>query len=69
MVDVASGEEVALRAAATRLCARFPELPPEVVAEALQTAHARFDGRPVRDFVPLLVERAAAAALMARPAE
>jgi len=64
VVDVMTGEEAALRAAAARLCTRFPELPPEVVTDALRAAHARFEGRPIRDFVPLLVERAAAAALM-----
>jgi hypothetical protein len=26
----------------------------------LRATYARFDGRPIRDFVPLLVERAAA---------
>ncbi|MFC0451224.1 three-helix bundle dimerization domain-containing protein [Rhodococcus jostii] len=29
------------------------------INQAIDTAHRRFDGRPVRDFVPLLVERAA----------
>ena len=63
MVHVTTGEEVGLRAAAARLRTRFPGLPPEVVDDALRAAHARFDGSPIRDFVPLLVERAAAASL------
>ena len=60
MIDTASVEETALSAAAARLCARFSTVAPEVVDEVLRAAYARFDGRPIRDFVPLLVERAAA---------
>ena len=41
-----------------RLEARFPDLDPTVVAAAIQVASAAITG-PVRDFVPLLVERAA----------
>jgi hypothetical protein len=29
------------------------------VASVVHDVHARFDGRPLRDFVPLLVERTA----------
>ena len=29
------------------------------VAAAVHTIHERFDGQPIRDFVPLLVERTA----------
>jgi hypothetical protein len=41
-----------------RLEERFPDLDPAVVAAAVQTAAAGITG-PVRDFVPVLVERAA----------
>jgi hypothetical protein len=41
-----------------RLEERFPDLDPTVVAAAVQTAAAGITG-PVRDFVPVLVERAA----------
>ena len=41
-----------------RLEARFPELDPTVVEAAIRVAAAEITG-PVRDFVPLLVERAA----------
>lgn len=41
-----------------RLEARFPGLDPTVVQAAVQTAAAGITG-PVRDYVPLLVERAA----------
>ena len=60
VIDTASVEETALRASAARLCARFSTVAPEVVNEVLRATYARFDGRPIRDFVPLLVERAAA---------
>jgi hypothetical protein len=42
-----------------RLSARFAHLPVETVAEVVNGAYARFDGSPIRDYVPLLVERAA----------
>jgi hypothetical protein len=38
-------------------------LSPLAVADIVQTVHAKFEGRPVRDFVPLLVERNAKAEL------
>ena len=60
---MAFAEEVSLKAVGDRVRARFPDLPAEVVDEALQVARARFDGRPVREFVPILVERAAIDAL------
>ncbi len=41
-----------------RLAARFPDLDPTVVEAAVQLAAAGITG-PVRDYVPLLVERAA----------
>ena len=41
-----------------RLEARFPELDPTVVEAAVRLALSEITG-PVRDFVPLLVERAA----------
>ncbi|MDQ1661855.1 MAG: hypothetical protein QOJ68_1835 [Blastococcus sp.] len=65
VIDTASVEETALSASAARLCARFSTVAPEVVHEVLRATYARFDGRPIRDFVPLLVERAAAERLRA----
>ncbi len=56
---MAFAEEAALAAAAHRVRANFPELPSDVVDDALNDARARFDGRPIRDFIPILVERAA----------
>lgn len=42
-----------------RLSATHPTIPASHVADVVRTAHAAFDGRPLRDFVPLFVERRA----------
>lgn len=42
-----------------RLAAAHPDIPAESVDAAVVAAHARFEGRRIRDFVPLFVERAA----------
>jgi hypothetical protein len=39
-----------------RLAARFPDLPPGRIRATVDAVHARLTG-PVRDYVPLLVER------------
>jgi hypothetical protein len=65
VIDTASVEATALSAAEDRLCARFSTVAPDIVREVLRATYARFDGRPIRDFVPLLVERAAAERLRA----
>ena len=46
---------------AERLCARHPAVPRASVEDAVREVHAGFAGSPVRDFVPLLVERGARA--------
>ncbi|MFD6065228.1 three-helix bundle dimerization domain-containing protein [Rhodococcus wratislaviensis] len=64
-MDVSEAQHIdAVRA---RLYRRNPDLHPYVVDEAIDTALHRFDGCPIRDFVPLLVERAATRALDASP--
>jgi len=40
-----------------RLAAMYPTIPPDTIAAVVQATYARFDGRPVRDYVPLFVER------------
>lgn len=42
-----------------RLTDKYPEVSSESIAAAIGEARAQFDGRRVRDFVPLLVERVA----------
>jgi hypothetical protein len=42
-----------------RLGQRYPDLDPEVVGGLIEATLGRLDGCRIRDFVPLLVERAA----------
>ncbi|WP_353829261.1 three-helix bundle dimerization domain-containing protein [Agromyces sp. SYSU T0242] len=42
----------------TRMLQRYPSLAPERVREVVDEEHRRFDGGRVRDFIPVLVERA-----------
>ncbi|GAB3273112.1 hypothetical protein GCM10027449_10370 [Sinomonas notoginsengisoli] len=51
-------EAQALAGVRARLAEQFPDLGQETVAEAVHTAHAKMTG-PVRDYVPVLVERTA----------
>ncbi|MGB5112603.1 MAG: hypothetical protein WBO08_13690 [Mycobacterium sp.] len=40
-----------------RLLAQFPQVPPATVEDTVGSVHHRFDDAPIRDFVPLFVER------------
>ncbi|MEV1027102.1 three-helix bundle dimerization domain-containing protein [Streptomyces sp. NPDC050264] len=63
-MTTAPREEEAIRALAERLTkAHRTTRTPDEVAAAVADAHASFHGRPVRDFVPVLVERKARATL------
>jgi len=42
-----------------RLRARFPLLRGEVIEQVVDACHREFNGSPIRDFVPILVERQA----------
>ena len=42
---------------AGRLADAHTQLEPAHVAAVVRTEYARFDGRPIRDFIPLFVER------------
>lgn len=57
MVD--SNEWTAIKQVVDRLTSSHPAVPPDAVATVVHHNHARFDGRPIRDFVPLFVERGA----------
>jgi hypothetical protein len=50
-----------------RLIDRFPALDPVTVLWVVQEIHARYDGRPVRDYIPLFVERNAVVELNQLP--
>lgn len=56
----ARGEGPAISEVKKRLRARFPAAEPEVIDLLITRLHHQFDGRPIRDFVPVLVERQAA---------
>ncbi len=64
--DPAAHEQRDIAEVARRLATRFPDAPPDTVRAAVEQAHRRFDGAPIRDFVPVFVERSARDAL-ARP--
>lgn len=55
-------ERDALEQVLARLKERYHSVSSEIVEVTVQRVHAEFDG-PVRDFVPLLVEKAARARL------
>jgi hypothetical protein len=52
-------EAEALSRVGRRLQQQFPELPPEAVEAVVNVGYHIFDGRPIRDFIPILVEHAA----------
>jgi hypothetical protein len=49
-------EETAIGEVVERLTHEHPSVSPLAVAGIVQKMHAKFDGRPIRDFVPLFVE-------------
>jgi hypothetical protein len=56
-------EQTVIEQLVDRLTNRYPAIAQSVVARVVLETHARFEGRPVRDFIPLLVERNAKNAL------
>lgn len=50
-------ETAAINQIAERLTYNHPAVPPTTVSDVVRNIHATFDGNPVRDFIPLLVER------------
>jgi len=57
-IRAASGEAQALEQLARRLRHRLPHQRAATINQAIAEALQEFDGRPIRDFVPILVERA-----------
>ncbi|MEZ5093110.1 three-helix bundle dimerization domain-containing protein [Nocardioides sp.] len=39
-----------------RLRSRFPDVDPMEITHLVERCHRDFDGRPIRDFIPLLIE-------------
>jgi hypothetical protein len=58
-----SCEQIQLNHVVEHLTRKYPSVPPATVAGIVHHIHTKFDGRPLRDFVPLLVERNANAEL------
>ncbi|WP_353827760.1 three-helix bundle dimerization domain-containing protein [Agromyces sp. SYSU T0242] len=52
-------EDQAIESVVVRMMERFPSTSRDRVHAVVDEEHHRYDGRPVRDFVPVLVERAA----------
>ena len=51
-------EEIrALDLLADRLRERFPEASPDGIRQLVAEVHHQYDGSPIRDFIPVLVER------------
>ena len=56
---VGAGEWAAIEQLVGRMKQSFPDVSPDAIVMVVHQNHARFDERPVRDFVPLFVERGA----------
>ena len=57
-------EQLLIAEVERRLTNKYAQLPPDRISSAIQNdAHVRFEQSPIRDFVPLLVERRAHAEL------
>lgn len=52
-------EQTIIAQVADRLSSKYSTIPADTVGAVVRRAYERFDGRPVREFVPLLVERCA----------
>ncbi|HKC28203.1 MAG TPA: hypothetical protein VKB75_09345 [Jatrophihabitans sp.] len=50
-------EAAALARMAEELTAELPHIPPQEIAVALRAEQERFVNSPIRDFIPILVER------------
>ena len=52
-------EQTIIEQLVARLAEKFPAVPGDKVAEVVNARYALFNDRPIRDFIPLLVERRA----------
>jgi hypothetical protein len=58
-VVTASSERTVIDQVVETLAHNYPSVSGEKVADIVNDVYAHFDGRPIRDFVPLFVERRA----------
>ena len=56
-------ETRAVAEVAQRLTSCFPDVAPDIIWDTVHASHERFAGSPIRDFVPVLVERMARTSL------
>jgi hypothetical protein len=56
-------EQTIIEQLVDRLAQKFPAVPGEKVAAVVNAQYARFTDRPIRDYIPLCVERRARADL------
>jgi hypothetical protein len=54
---IESSEQTIIDQLVERLTQKYPAVPSEKVTDVVRTYYARFDGRPIWDYVPLFVER------------
>ncbi|MFC0625128.1 three-helix bundle dimerization domain-containing protein [Kribbella deserti] len=54
-----SDEDRAITEVVDRLTKQFPEVPADRVVEVVADSRSEFEPQPIRDFVPLFVERTA----------
>jgi hypothetical protein len=52
-------EQTVIEQVVARLTSRYPAMSESAVAGVVRDVHSRFEGRPLRDYIPLLVERTA----------
>jgi hypothetical protein len=50
-------EQTVIEQLVVRLTSRYPAISQSTVATVVRDVHSRFEGRPLRDYIPLLVER------------
>jgi hypothetical protein len=50
-------EQTVIDQLVVRLTSRYPTISPSTVSDVVKDVHARYEGRPLRDYVPLFVER------------
>lgn len=63
MPTTTEDEARALDQVTDRIRSRFPDARPEHVSSAVSQVHHQYDGAPIREFVPVLVEREVSDAL------
>ena len=56
-VVIELSEQTVIDQIITRLTSSYPTISESTVATVVHDVHARYEGRPLRDFVPLFVER------------